>query len=253
MSAAPPPASERPWLRLVLAVSLDGRLAPAEGGAAQIGGRGDRRVLEEALAWADGALLGAETLRCHGCTCLIHAPDLLEQRRRRGRPDQPVSLVVSRSGRFPPDLPFFRQPLQRWLLLAQDFSRPEASAALPAWPAPSPASASARGQGADPQPGFGRVIGMAAWEQALQQLAAAGVKRLVVLGGASVATTLLAENRIDELQLTLCPRLLGGEHTWLGSTARLPGAACSGWRLLEQRPLEGDELLLRYSREPDAG
>ena len=51
-----------PQLRLVLAVSLDGRLAPAEGGAAQLGGSGDRRVLEEALAWADGCLIGAETL-----------------------------------------------------------------------------------------------------------------------------------------------------------------------------------------------
>ena len=68
-----------------------------------------------------------------------------------------------------------------------------------------------------------------------------------------MATTLLAENRIDELQLTLCPRLLGGAHTWLGVTARLPGAARSGWRLQEQRPLEGDELLLRYVREPDRG
>ena len=42
-----------PELRLVLAVSLDGRLAPPQGGAAQIGGRGDRRVLEEALAYLE--------------------------------------------------------------------------------------------------------------------------------------------------------------------------------------------------------
>ena len=60
-----------PELRLVLAVSLDGRLAPAQGGAAQLGGPGDRRVLEEVLAWADGCLIGARTLRVHGTTCLI--------------------------------------------------------------------------------------------------------------------------------------------------------------------------------------
>ena len=75
-----------PWLRLVLAVSLDGRLAPPEGGAAQLGGKGDRRALEEALAWSDGCLIGGETLRRHGTTCLIHAPDLLEERARQGRP-----------------------------------------------------------------------------------------------------------------------------------------------------------------------
>ena len=35
--------------------------------------------LEEALAWADGTLIGAETVRRHGSTCLIHGPDLLAQ------------------------------------------------------------------------------------------------------------------------------------------------------------------------------
>ena len=51
-------ALERPETRLVLAISLDGRLAPAEGGAAQLGGQGDRRVLDASLAWADACLMG---------------------------------------------------------------------------------------------------------------------------------------------------------------------------------------------------
>ena len=102
-----------PELRLVLAVSLDGRLAPPSGGAAQIGGPGDRRVLEEALAWADACLIGARTLRLHGSTCLVRQPDLLEQRSRQGRPPQPAAVVVSRSGSLDPSLCFFSQPLQR--------------------------------------------------------------------------------------------------------------------------------------------
>ena len=64
----------RPFVRLVLAISLDGRLAPPEGGAAQLGGEGDRRALEHALAWADACLIGAGTLRAHQCTCLIRDP-----------------------------------------------------------------------------------------------------------------------------------------------------------------------------------
>ncbi len=265
-----------PQLRLVLAVSLDGRLAPPEGGAAQIGGRGDRRVLEEALAWADGALLGAETLRRHGSTCLIHAPDLLQARRRQGRLDQPVALVASRSGAVPADLPFFSQPLQRWLLLAEaegGISPPEVvPASVPgdtagmdgpeAMAAGGGATAAADALGgqaaslpsslglpeAAAPAGFARTIPLPAWQPALEQLAAAGLNRLVVLGGASLAASLLAENRIDELQLTLCPQLLGGEHSWLGPAAALPAAARRGWRLLEQRGLEGEELLLRYGR-----
>jgi 5-amino-6-(5-phosphoribosylamino)uracil reductase len=283
------PRNGLPQLRLVLAVSLDGRLAPPQGGAAQIGGRGDRRVLEEALAWADGALLGAETLRRHGSTCLIHAPDLLERRIQRGSAPQPLALVASRSGRLPAGLPFFAQPVQRWLLLqktpGEEAPAPEPLAAMSAQSAAADTGASGPRGPAEASPevvrqegeaippvqaaplgagnsvdrpvahpaGFARVLPMEGWEPALRQLAAAGLQRLVVLGGASLAASLLAEERLDELQLTLCPQLLGGEHIWLGPTALIPASARSGWRLLEQRCLEGDEVLLHYGRAATGG
>jgi 5-amino-6-(5-phosphoribosylamino)uracil reductase len=214
----------------VLAVSLDGRLAPPQGGAAQLGGVGDRRVLEEALAWADGVLIGAETLRRHGTTCLIHAPDLLAQRCAQGRGDQPHALVLSRSGQLPPQLPFWRQPLQRW------------------WLAPREASTSAdTSAAASAVVGFDRQLAFGSWRGLRRQLADEGLSRLLLLGGADLASQLLAAELVDELQLTLCPMLLGGTHTWCLPTVALdPGR----WQLVEQRRLVGDELLLRYRREP---
>ena len=110
------PSPPRPFVRLVLAISLDGRLAPLSGGAAQLGGEGDRRALEHALAWGDACLIGAGTLRAHQCTCLIRNPQLLEQRRSEGRTEQPAAVVVSRSPDFSSTWRFFDQPLQRWLL-----------------------------------------------------------------------------------------------------------------------------------------
>lgn len=205
-------------VRLVLAVSLDGRLAPPGGGAAQLGGTGDRLALEEALAWADACLLGARTLRRHGTTCLIRQGVLLERRRRERRSPQPVAVVASRIGSLDPALPFFHQPLQRWLLSA------------------APAAA----------PGFHRHIPFVGWSDALQRLAAAGIARLALLGGAELASALLGEGLVNELQLTLCPMLLGGPHVWVG-TGALPLPAV-GWTLLEHRPLGGEELLLRYRR-----
>jgi 5-amino-6-(5-phosphoribosylamino)uracil reductase len=214
----------RPELRLVLAVSLDGRLAPPQGGAAQLGGVADRQLLEQALAWADGCLIGAETLRRHGSTCLIHSPQLLARRRQRARSAQPIAVVVSRSGIWRPDLPFFSQPLERWLLLAAEPS----------------------GQAAE---GFTRIERLGAWLPALERLAGAGLRRVVVLGGAALAASLLQAGLIDELQLTLCPLLLGGNHSWIGADGPLPAAAA--WRLREQRLLEGGELLLRYRKVGD--
>ena len=212
-----------PELRLVLAVILDGRLAPPSGGAAQIGGPGDRRVLEEALAWADACLIGARTLRLHGSTCLIRQPDLLEQRSRQGRPPQPAAVVVSRSGSLDPSLCFFSQPLQRWLLGPERL---------------------------EPPAGFHVVLPLETWQQALAALAARGLQRLVLLGGAELAAALLQQQLVDELQLTLCPLLLGGSHTWLPASIALePGV----WSLQEQRALEGEELMLRYRRLRDSG
>ena len=205
-------------LRLVLAVSLDGRLAPPQGGAAQLGGAGDRQVLEEALAWADGCLIGAETLRCHGSTCLIREPHLLAERATSGRPQQPVAVVVSRSNDISPDLHFWQQPLQRWLLT------PKRSPLAPA---------------------FDRRLDLESWGVALAALADLGMERLVVLGGAGLAASLLAEGLIDELQLTLCPQLLGGPHAWLPLGAAIQ---FGDWVLQEHRRLKGEELLLRYCR-----
>ena len=207
----------------MLAVSLDERLAPPQGGAAQLGGPGDRRVLEEALAWADACLIGAGTLRAHRCTALIRDQDLLEQRLNADRPAQPAVVVVSRGHAFPMEWRFFQQPLERWLL--------------------SPGAAAR---------GFDRWIPLGpSWDERLLTLSSLGVQHLVLLGGSRLAADLLREDAIDELQLTLVPSLLGGVHSWLPQDAQgLPGilgSPCS-WRLDEVRSLPGDELLTRYRR-----
>ena len=234
-----------PQVRLVLAVSLDGRLAPPEGGAAQLGGAGDRRALEEALAWADGCLIGAQTLRLHGSTCLIRQADLLERRRLQGRPPQPWALAVSRSGWLDPQLPFFHQPVRRGLLTPAG-----ASASPPAgfdrlWRLP-PDAEPLPGSAAEANP---PQAGSRGWPGLLAALAAEGMDRLLLLGGARLAARLLALDLVDGLQLTLVPRLLGGAHSWL-PLAPLPAAG--RWQLEESRPLGQGELLVRYGR-PNGG
>ena len=220
------PTPQRPSTRLVLAISLDGRLAPAEGGAAKLGGDGDRRALEEALAWADACLIGAGTLRAHQCTCLIRDLDLLKARQVADRSDQPDAVVVSRRADFPLSWSFFQQPLQRVLL------------------SPQPA-----------QVGFDNWVEQGgSWSLSLQRLQQQGYTRLLVLGGAELATSLLAADAIDELQLTLTPRVLGGEHSWvsfgsqMGSCLPPQLADVGAWQLIKSSCLGGDELLLRYRR-----
>ena len=210
----------------MLALSLDGRLAPPQGGAAKLGGSGDRRVLEECLAWADACLVGAGTLRTHGSTCLIHGQDLLQQRRRRQRSSQPHLLVVSRQGRLDGGLPVFRQPLECWWLAPGQVQMDR----LPPWC-----------RGAIPLP---------RWQGLPQTMAQKGWQRLVVLGGAHLATTLLAHDLLGELHLTFCPRVLGGGRLWLRDGVLIPPNL---WRPVESRPLAGGEWLCRWRRQSECG
>jgi len=212
-----------PWVRLVLAVSLDGRLAPPEGGPAQLGGDGDRRALEQALEWADACLIGAGTLRAHESTCVIRDPQLRQKRVEQGRSPQPVVVVVSRQAEFLWSWRFFEQPLQRWLL------------------SPKP-----------PSQGFERWVPLGkTWRENLDELASLDLQRIVLLGGAGLVADMLQLDVVDELQLTLVPSLLGGEHTWVSDTQGLLPASLAqsgAWTLLASEMLGGDELLLRYSR-----
>ena len=212
-----------PWVRLVLAVSLDGRLAPPEGGPAQLGGDGDRRALEQALEWADACLIGAGTLRAHESTCVIRDPQLRQKRVEQGRSPQPVVVVVSRQAEFLWSWRFFEQPLQRWLL------------------SPKP-----------PSQGFERWVPLGkTWRENLDELASLDLQRIVLLGGAGLVADMLQLDVVDELQLTLVPSLLGGEHTWVSDPQGLLPASLAqsgAWTLLASEMLGGDELLLRYSR-----
>jgi len=214
-------------VRLVLAISLDGRLAPPRGGAAQLGGPGDRCALEQSLAWADAALIGAGTLRAHRNTCLIHDPVLLDRRRHEGRAPQPAALLVSHQHTFPAEWPFFSQPLRRGLLTPSD--------------------------GGSVPPGFDDRHDLAPrWPDTLQSLAIAGYGRLLLLGGAGLAADMLRADAVDELQFTLTPRLLGGPHCWLPTgSADLPETLsdAKAWRLKDVERLEGSEVVLRYGRQ----
>ncbi len=216
-------------MRLVLAVSLDGRLALPCGGKTQLGGKGDRKVLEAALAWSDCTLMGRGTLTAHQTTCLITDPKLLKQRESDSKTSQPISIVVSTNKEHCPEWPFFQQPVQRWLISPNHYSDQSIA-----------------------NSGYERLLPLKDnWSKTLAQLTDEGLSRLVVLGGAKLVSSLLSEDQIDELQLTLAPILIGGAHTWIEtSIGRLPKTLgkSGAWHLTQTQILEDNEFMLRYCR-----
>ncbi len=198
-----------------------------------LGGEGDRRVLEEALAWSDCALLGGNTLRTHRTTCLIRSSDLIKQRLSEGRSEQPIALVASHWRANHLDFAFFRQPLERWLV------RPPQSAKSPS-------------QIVSVPEGFHNELPFSGtWMSTLETLASKGILRVALLGGAHLAASFLKEDLIDELQLTFSPKLLGGDHAWIPlDGVEIPSdlSRQDSWTLHSNKLLGGGELLLKYLR-----
>ncbi len=218
---------KKQWVKLVLASSIDGRIAYPEGGKTQLGQTGDRLVLEESLAWSDGILMGGQTLRDHQSICIIKNKVLLKQRNLEGKSEQPVALIVSNQKKFPPNWLFFQQPLQRWLIQKQDEKNEF-----------------------KPPNGFDKKINLKInWRASLDDLNQKGIEKIVLLGGAHLISSLLLEDLIDELQITITPYLLGGDYCWVSSKLKNLNEIINkknNWILKESKKLGNNELLIRY-------
>ena len=100
--------------------------------------------------------------------------------------------------------------------------------------------------------GFDRWFPLApTWPDRLKALGAAGIQRLVLLGGAQLSADLLQADCVDALQLTLVPQLLGGRFSWLPCTdVPLPAALAQpgAWQSDGAEDLGDGEWLVRYRR-----
>jgi 5-amino-6-(5-phosphoribosylamino)uracil reductase len=184
----------RPLTTVVLAMSADGKIADVGRSHPTFGSKYDFDHLEQQVADADAVLFGSTTLRAGGTAMRVISPARIAQRVQDGKPEQPIQMVCTRTGELDPGLPFFRQPIPRYLLTTTEGATH--------W---------------QKQAGFDRVFsaqtqdGQIDWHHALHELYQDGVSRIAVLGGGEVVAALLEADLIDELHLTLCPILLGGK------------------------------------------
>jgi 5-amino-6-(5-phosphoribosylamino)uracil reductase len=200
--------SPHPFTIVVLAISLDGKIADRQRSPARFGSIADKHHLETQIAQVDGVLFGAGTLRSYGTTLPITRPELLQQRLTQGKPLQPVHIVCSASGNLDPKLAFFRQPIPRWLLTT--------SRGAQEWGTQQDTPQKGTPQKGTPQKGFERIIvaedafGGVDWVAAFQRFAALNCDRIAALGGGKLIASLLTADCIDEFWVTICPLVLGG-------------------------------------------
>ena len=193
----------RPETTVILAMSADGKISDRSRSPILFGSKADKTHLEEQVALADAIFNGAGTLRSGGSAMRVSNPELLEQRAKQGKPAQPIQIICSRTGKIDPQLRFFRQPIPRWLVTTHQGAK--------SWPSESEDN---------PQENkweqiltFETPDGLVDLAAALQHFATMGLQRLAVLGGGQLVASLLALDAIDELWLTVCPLLIGGDRS----------------------------------------
>ena len=98
-----------PRVIIVIASSLDGRIAFPGGGESHLGSEEDKKMLNHNLSMVDATIFGLGTLIAHQSTYLIK--NLNDNDEINLSKSQPISIVASNSKKFNHNWKYFRQPM----------------------------------------------------------------------------------------------------------------------------------------------
>jgi riboflavin-specific deaminase-like protein len=176
-----------PLITLTYAQSLDGSIAPFEGGTLQLSNPESHRLTHQVRALHDAILVGVNTVLCDDPRLTVRLTS--------GENPQPI--VVDSQLRFPLDANLLRDPCVRPIIATGEFACETKARALIAAGA--------------------RVIrvplqddGLVDLSQLLPRLSQMGIDSVMVEGGAKVITSVLAAGIADQLLLAIAPRFVGG-------------------------------------------
>lgn len=219
---------DRPWLMMNFVTSINGTIT-VDGRSGGLSGDADRHLFRQLRAATDVVLAGAGTART-------------EQYRRPSTPEQwrgwraehrlapaPLLALVSRSGDIPDDLPLLQGDGEEPLLYHPD--RPN----RPALPRGIRSVACGDAESVD-------------LRSVLEDLHGRGARSVLCEGGPHLFGDLSALDLVDELFVTLSPKLVGPESTRMLVTRTAFVQEYSLHRVLQA----GDEVLLAYRRRRDA-
>ena len=211
----------RPQLTLKLALSLDGRLAAPDRSARWITGPEARRRVHARRHVADAVMVGAGTVLADDPSLTVRAVEAARQ---------PASIVVDACGRVPATARLFAN--DNVLVATTDRTPHEVQTR---W----------KETGAEivvlPQSGF-----LVDLRSLLDQLGRRGVLDLLCEGGAALATSLLAADLVDVLELHHGPLLLGRGPS-LGDVGVGTMTDARRWRLCEVGRA-GEDVVTSYAK-----
>lgn len=219
------PSDRRPFTIVNFVSSVDGR-GTFQGRSGALGDDGDHALFHGLREWSDAVLAGTRTLATERYGRIITSAERRERRLAAGRPPEPLACVVTMSGDLPADIPLFAEPEARIVV----FTSTEPRLGSPA--------AHVDVVLLDP--------GELTLTSVMRRLHTDyEISRLLCEGGPTLFGSLLREHLVDELFLTLAPKLTGGGTSpTITSGAELPELRELGPLWVLER--EGS-LYLRYA------
>ncbi|HEY4428681.1 MAG TPA: dihydrofolate reductase family protein [Solirubrobacteraceae bacterium] len=188
----PPEPAARQRVLLNMVSTVDGR-ATLGGRSAPLSGRADRQMFHGLRSAADAVLVGAGTVRMERYGRLVKEASVRRLRLERGLDEEPLACIVSGRLALEPDIPLLADPAARVVIVTSS------AASLPATAAEVEYVRSER---------EGRVDLAAALAELRSRF---GVQVLLCEGGPHLGQELFAAGLVDELFLSVSPRLAGGE------------------------------------------
>jgi diaminohydroxyphosphoribosylaminopyrimidine deaminase / 5-amino-6-(5-phosphoribosylamino)uracil reductase len=208
-------ASDRPFVRLKLALSLDGAIADHTRRPGWLTGEAARHEVHRLRADSDAIAFGIGT-------ALADDPELTV---RHGSPPRiaPLRVVFDGSTRLPLDSKLARTARDVPVAVICRTPDPERASALE-------------------QRGV-TLIRAATIGDALVALRERGVRSLLVEGGATLAAAFVRDALVDRLVIFRAPLVLGaGSLNAFGTAEPVRAADAPRWRLVESRRFEDDEM-----------
>ena len=216
-----------PYVLLSAAVSVDGYLDDDSPERLLLSCAEDFDRVDGVRAGADAVLVGANTVRRDNPRLQVRCEQLRAQRVARGLCEHPMKVVVSGSGDLDPGLRIWGCGGAK-LVFTVDAAEEKLKERLEGL-----ADVVSTGPELD-------------WSAALAELGRRGVRRLLVEGGGSVHTQLVALNLADEMHVAVAPLLVGqADAPRFLRPACYPGGPTARMRLLGSTQV-GDVVLLRY-------
>lgn len=216
-------ASDRPWVTLKLALSIDGAIADATRAPGWLTGPEARAEVHRLRAGSDAVAVGIGTALADNPSLTVRdaPPPRIPPRR----------VVFDREARLPMESVLVRTARETPTTVVVEGGDARRAAGL-------------RDAGVDVVQGDGLAGG-------LRALRERGVRSLLVEGGAGLAGSLISGAFVDRLIIFQAPIILGaGALTAFGTASIAPARGVVRWRVVERVPY-GDDLMTVYAlRDP---